>query len=372
MRGLTSSALARAGFCAAARCFGTPRQWDPFFTAFAFPSSPAEEQTWIATDRYLTAACDQRGGRIAEHMSTANVARDLDLLRHAVGDEKLTYAGYSYGSYLGVNYANLFPGKVRALVIDGVLDPIAWSTGTGDQARTVPFSARLGSDASAQATLREFFLLCDASGPRCALSGDAAARFAALAARLSARSGQRHAARRLDRAGRRFAADAGRAAGERRPGSSVPARARRGAARTRRPAPGRPARGRLAAEAAGVTWARALLSSYGHRSGDAPAEAYLSLRPRVPEQVWLALGGSSGYSVNSATTAIDGLEPCQAEERVRRFIAPPRSVPGYRSDAPRPRRRPSDQTSPHAHRRHGLSRAAALVVAAEYLDARSV
>jgi Immunity protein Imm1 len=65
----------------------------------------------------------------------------------------------------------------------------------------------------------------------------------------------------------------------------------------------------------------ALLSSYGYRSGDAPAEAYLSLRPRVPEEVWLALGGSSGYSVHSATTAIDGLEPDQAEERVRRLIA---------------------------------------------------
>lgn len=65
----------------------------------------------------------------------------------------------------------------------------------------------------------------------------------------------------------------------------------------------------------------ALLSSYGHRSGDAPAEASLSLRPRVPEEVWLALGGSSGYSVHSATTAIDGLEPAQAEERVRRLIA---------------------------------------------------
>ena len=46
-------------------------------------------------------------------MPTANVARDLDLLRRAVGDHKLTYAGYSYGSYLGSTYANLFSGKVR-------------------------------------------------------------------------------------------------------------------------------------------------------------------------------------------------------------------------------------------------------------------
>jgi hypothetical protein len=65
----------------------------------------------------------------------------------------------------------------------------------------------------------------------------------------------------------------------------------------------------------------ALLSSYGYRSADAPAEANLSLRARVPEEVWLALGGSSGYSVHSAATAIDGLEPEQAEAHVRRLVA---------------------------------------------------
>jgi len=89
-------------------------------------------------------------------MSTANVARDMELLRRAVGDAKLTYAGYSYGSYLGVTYANLFPDRVRALVVDGVLDPVAWATGRANQAATLPFSTRLRSDAEAQATLEEF------------------------------------------------------------------------------------------------------------------------------------------------------------------------------------------------------------------------
>ena len=94
-------------------------------------------------------------------MSTANVARDLDMLRQAVGDEALTYVGYSYGSFLGVTYANLFPDRVRALVVDGVLDPIAWTTGSGNQGSTLPFSTRLHSDIGAQATLDEFFRLCD-------------------------------------------------------------------------------------------------------------------------------------------------------------------------------------------------------------------
>ncbi|MDP9294883.1 MAG: alpha/beta hydrolase [Actinomycetota bacterium] len=168
------------------RCFNSPDEWEPFFTPFAFPMTREEERARIAADRYLLRACDRRGGRIIDHMSTANAARDLDVLRAAVGDRRLTYAGVSYGSYLGVTYANLFPNRVRALVVDGVLDPIAWSTGRGGEARRVPFSTRLRSDAGAQATLGEFFRLCDAGGDACAFSGHAADRFAALAKRVRA------------------------------------------------------------------------------------------------------------------------------------------------------------------------------------------
>ena len=170
----------------ALRCFGSPRQWEPAFQNVAFPLTPGELDAWIAADRYLVDACDQRGGRIIDHMATADVARDMDRLRAAVGDDQLTYAGVSYGSYLGVTYANLFPDRVRAVVVDGVLDPIAWSTGRGNEAATLPFSTRLQSDVGAQATLNEFFRLCDAGGPKCAFSGGAAARYAALASRLRA------------------------------------------------------------------------------------------------------------------------------------------------------------------------------------------
>ena len=161
------------------RCFGSPRDWEPFFTPFAFPLTPAEEAIWITADRYLDGACDRRGRRIGDHMSTANVARDLDLLRQAVGDDKLTYAGYSYGSFLGATYANLFPDKVRAVIVDGVLDPIAWTTGAPGQGH-LPFSTRLRSDAGAMATLNEFFRLCDAGD--CAFGPDSADRYADLTA----------------------------------------------------------------------------------------------------------------------------------------------------------------------------------------------
>jgi pimeloyl-ACP methyl ester carboxylesterase len=162
------------------RCFGTLRQQFPLMSPFPFPVSEEEEAQWIENDRRFNEACEQRGGRIAHHMSTANVARDLDQLRQAVGDAQLTYYGVSYGSYLGTTYANLFPDRVRAVGVDSVLDPIAWANEGG----TIPFSTRLRSDKSAMDTLREFFRLCDAAGSRCAFGPQAEARFAALAARL--------------------------------------------------------------------------------------------------------------------------------------------------------------------------------------------
>jgi pimeloyl-ACP methyl ester carboxylesterase len=161
------------------RCFDDPSQW-----IFApFPVTAEEEAASESADRYLADACEADGGRIQDHMSTANVARDLDVLRQAVGDRGLNYVGYSYGSFLGTMYANLFPQNVRAVVVDGVLDPVAWTTGAPGQ-QNLPFSTRLRSDAGAQATLLEFFRLCGAGGPNCAFAPNSEGRFAALADRL--------------------------------------------------------------------------------------------------------------------------------------------------------------------------------------------
>ena len=167
------------------RCYDTFDEAIADLAPMPFPYTREEERVWIRSDRAVARACAEHAGPILDHMSTANVARDMDLLRRAVGDAKLTYAGYSYGTYLGSTYANLFPTKVRALVVDGVLDPVAWSTGRGDQARTLPFSNRLRSAKGAYATLQEFLRLCDAGGPNCAFSqGDPKRRFDRLAKRL--------------------------------------------------------------------------------------------------------------------------------------------------------------------------------------------
>ena len=135
----------------------------------------------VAAARDFARRCAQRNGDLLRHVSTANVARDLDLLRRAVGDRRLTYDGISYGTYLGATYAAMFPGNVRALVLDGNFDPPAYRAG----ART-PFLRQHGAEGG-WATLRQFFRLCAAAGPaRCAFAagGDPERKFAQLVARV--------------------------------------------------------------------------------------------------------------------------------------------------------------------------------------------
>lgn len=69
--------------------------------------------------------CEERsGGRdVLANVGTRDVARDLDVLRAALGDRKLTYVGYSYGTRIGSTYAEMFPGNVRSVVLDGAIDP---------------------------------------------------------------------------------------------------------------------------------------------------------------------------------------------------------------------------------------------------------
>lgn len=84
---------------------------------------------WIAemTDsaRAFGNACADGTGPMLEHVDTQSAARDLDLLRAVLGDTELYYLGYSYGTFLGAVYAELFPDKVGRLVLDGALDPSA-------------------------------------------------------------------------------------------------------------------------------------------------------------------------------------------------------------------------------------------------------
>jgi pimeloyl-ACP methyl ester carboxylesterase len=166
-------------------CFEDVSEIIPLITRPAFPVTPEEVENNEKLDQYLSDLCHLRASDLINHMSTADVARDMDLLRQAVGDEKLHFAGYSYGSYLGVTYANLFPEKVGAMVVDGVLDPIAWSTGRGWQSYFWPFSTRLRSAKGAQDSLHEFFRTCDEGGIEvCALADNAESRYTNVVERV--------------------------------------------------------------------------------------------------------------------------------------------------------------------------------------------
>jgi pimeloyl-ACP methyl ester carboxylesterase len=77
----------------------------------------------VAKDqRYIRRCLELNSRAILAHVSTANVARDMDLLRQGLGERTLTYLGYSYGTLLGATYASLFPGRYRKMVLDGPLD----------------------------------------------------------------------------------------------------------------------------------------------------------------------------------------------------------------------------------------------------------
>ncbi|WP_405057165.1 alpha/beta hydrolase [Kribbella sp. NBC_01505] len=132
-----------------------------------FPTTAKEERGYIADAAKMAASCRKTSPDRLEHYSTANVARDLDVLRQAVGDKKLNYIGYSYGTYLGATYAKLFPNKVRAMVMDGTLLPERYTGSNGDD---LPFGARLRQGEAASDSYQQFLLECKKAAAACPLN----------------------------------------------------------------------------------------------------------------------------------------------------------------------------------------------------------
>src|SRR5207302_8639779 len=112
------------------QCFASAQDADRFLDGMvlgsSFPVGNAEIASWIRRYRAFGRHCERRGGILLRHVSTADTARDLDLLRRAVGDRRLSYYGFSYGTFLGATYANLFPDRVGALVLDSNVEPRAY------------------------------------------------------------------------------------------------------------------------------------------------------------------------------------------------------------------------------------------------------
>jgi pimeloyl-ACP methyl ester carboxylesterase len=99
------------------------RQLDAFMGADQTPDDTAEEQALLTQARTLADACEAKNPTLLPHLSTADSAKDMDVLRAALGDSQLNYLGKSYGTFLGSTYAGLFPKRVGRFVLDGVVPP---------------------------------------------------------------------------------------------------------------------------------------------------------------------------------------------------------------------------------------------------------
>lgn len=109
------------------RSAGIRCQSDAELDKYMFPDTTPdtpEEEAFLTESRYAFAdACKAKYGDTLQHYSTANTARDMDMIRMAMGDEKIRYVGVSYGTYLGAVYATLFPEHVQAMVLDSAYQP---------------------------------------------------------------------------------------------------------------------------------------------------------------------------------------------------------------------------------------------------------
>jgi pimeloyl-ACP methyl ester carboxylesterase len=177
------------GESTAVQCFPSFAAEAAFLGKFAyFPASPRQQPGYIRRYAGYGRACLARNDDLLRHVSTADTARDLNLLRRALGQPKLNFMGVSYGSYLGSTYANLFPRRVGKMVLDGNIAPTAWTNGGRPHARR-SFSMREGSTTYAAKTLAAFLRICGQRSTRdCAFSAGSpaktAAKWQALLARL--------------------------------------------------------------------------------------------------------------------------------------------------------------------------------------------
>jgi pimeloyl-ACP methyl ester carboxylesterase len=106
----------------AIHCLTGP-QLDTYFSTNENLTGASHLAPVVAEAKRFARGCERESGALLPWVGTRNAARDMDVLRAALGDAKLTYLGKSYGTYLGTWYAQLFPSHVRALVLDGAIDP---------------------------------------------------------------------------------------------------------------------------------------------------------------------------------------------------------------------------------------------------------
>ncbi|GAA3497418.1 alpha/beta hydrolase [Streptomyces prasinosporus] len=103
-------------------CLSGP-EMDAYTRTDVTPDDAEEADTLVAAYRKFAEGCGADAPKLLRHVSTVEAARDMDIVRAALGDEKLNYVGASYGTFLGATYAGLFPDRTGRLVLDGAMDP---------------------------------------------------------------------------------------------------------------------------------------------------------------------------------------------------------------------------------------------------------
>ena len=114
------------------------------------PDTPAEFDQYVAGWKEFADGCAKRNGEKLKFAATDDVVNDMDRIREALGVEQISYMGFSYGTYLGAKYADRYPKRVRAFLLDGAMDPTADSD---ERIRRQAVGFEL--------ELNEFFAACD-------------------------------------------------------------------------------------------------------------------------------------------------------------------------------------------------------------------
>jgi len=131
--------------------------------------SPKDLKATKVALKAFSDACYKRTGALLAHLDTISTAKDLDVIRAVMGDSKLNYLGYSYGTFIGVNYAALFPNKVGRMVLDGAVDP------------TVPDSQQsLNQLKGFDLALNDYLKDCIANTNKCPFTGSTTAALAKI------------------------------------------------------------------------------------------------------------------------------------------------------------------------------------------------
>lgn len=160
-------------------CLTDEEQNDDDFIARYTRPDDADKAALVRSAKEYVARCVRRNADIMPYLATANTARDLDLLRAAVGDPKLTYIGLSHGTVIGATYASLFPGRARALLMDAPVDADVWINRPLERVRE--------QLAGFEDALQRFFTACAVNRPACGFANGTNPQdaFDALVARMN-------------------------------------------------------------------------------------------------------------------------------------------------------------------------------------------